>query len=53
MEEEIPSVAVPQVTETVLISDVVVINETHTEQIPHDVSEHIRNLHDSYQKMGA
>lgn len=46
--KEIPSVAVPQVPEAVHISDVVVISTTHTEQIPHEVSEHIRNLHEGW-----
>lgn len=46
--KEIPYVALPQVPEAVHISDVVVINTTHTEQIPHDVSEHIRNLHEGW-----
>lgn len=46
--KEIPSVALPQVPEAVHISDVVVISTTHTEQIPHDVSEHIRNLHEGW-----
>ncbi len=41
--KEIPSATMPQVTKTVLI-----INETHTEQTPHDVSEHIRNLHEGW-----
>lgn len=44
--KEISSVAVPEVSETVHSSDVVVISTTHTEQIPHDVREHIRNLHE-------
>lgn len=44
----IPSATLPQVTETALISDIVVINKTHTEQIPYDVSEHIRNLHEGW-----
>ncbi len=40
---KIPSATMPQVTEAVLI-----INESHTTQTPHDVSEHIRNLHEGW-----
>lgn len=46
--KEIPSIALPQVPEAVHISDAVVISMTHTEQIPHNVSEHIRNLHEGW-----
>lgn len=44
----IPSIAVPQAPEAVHISGVAEISTTHTEQIQHDVREHIRNLHEGW-----